>query len=783
MKKRFTLFFLFGILITSLESYTKDLEISKDFNIFTSKNAQGYFKPLITTLGESFNTGLFTTANYKNGWSISLDLGLTGMFIPNSQKTYDAELPDQFGNTETTETSELLNYGIRRNHNGTVSEPTIYGGISNPVFSSPQENAPPDTLYKTIGFMEGNNINFMTGLPVFQLSFGIPTRTLFKLKFATINIDDNKFLFYTIAINQNIDKLFGLFGEDESFAWALNFATHKLEYGSTFDMSSWSLGTHFSKTFDWGLTLYSGMQYENVSGSFYAVREINYSNTITNSAYKEIRDGAPLKFDLESDNSYRVLAGLSFRTGILELHSDIAWAAQPVVNAGISLWFLDTETKTEPYLPSMPAQAKSINTIALLQDFNYNSKISSLQFPVIPIPAEPSLSADIKIKGVIDNIEINTDKIIIEEFLSRQMRPLLPYIFFEDGSDQIQSKYAILDKSSTNKFTMQDLLGKNNLETYYQVLNIIAKRMNEMPNTKLTITGCNSNKGIEKNNKALSKNRAEKVKDYFVSNWGISSDRIDIKFGNKPKVPSNDKTIQGVEENRRVELSSEDWVLMAPIDINDTLRTITPPTLRFKPEIESEKGVKNWSVNIIAGEKQIKTINGTNKPKGNIDWFSEEHINSIRKYNSLDYKLSVTNEDGKTITTNTKSIPVEVLSIQKKRQMLTKDTVFNVYNLILFDFDKSKLDPVNKRITDVIKSEIPDNGLVQIFGYTDNMGDEKHNAKLSGARAKSTSTAIKAKNMASFGKGESELLFTNDIPEGRFLCRTVVVEVKIPVNN
>ena len=37
-----------------------ELKISKDFNVFTSKNAQGYLKPLFTTISESFNTGLYT---------------------------------------------------------------------------------------------------------------------------------------------------------------------------------------------------------------------------------------------------------------------------------------------------------------------------------------------------------------------------------------------------------------------------------------------------------------------------------------------------------------------------------------------------------------------------------------------------------------------------------------------------------------------------------------------------------------------------------------------------
>jgi OmpA family. len=59
-----------------------------------------------------------------------------------------------------------------------------------------------------------------------------------------------------------------------------------------------------------------------------------------------------------------------------------------------------------------------------------------------------------------------------------------------------------------------------------------------------------------------------------------------------------------------------------------------------------------------------------------------------------------------------------------------------------------KLDPINKQISDIIRSEIPDNAIVSIIGYTDMMGDEKHNQKLSEARAKSTANSIKGRKYA-----------------------------------
>ena len=108
MKQKLYLFVVLLMMAFVEVGRADELKISKDFNVFTSKNAQGYLKPLFTTISESFNTGLYTGANYKKGWSISLDLGIMGMIIPESQKKYQAELPEDFGNSQITQTSHLV---------------------------------------------------------------------------------------------------------------------------------------------------------------------------------------------------------------------------------------------------------------------------------------------------------------------------------------------------------------------------------------------------------------------------------------------------------------------------------------------------------------------------------------------------------------------------------------------------------------------------------------------------------------------------------------------------
>jgi Outer membrane protein and related peptidoglycan-associated (lipo)proteins len=142
------------------------------------------------------------------------------------------------------------------------------------------------------------------------------------------------------------------------------------------------------------------------------------------------------------------------------------------------------------------------------------------------------------------------------------------------------------------------LLGLNNIETYYQILNIIGKRLIEKPEANITLGGYLAGKGAEKNKINIAKQRAEAVKDYYVNVWGIDESRIKIKTGKKPPVASNEATNQGVEENRRVEISSDDLSILAPLNINDTLRNVKPSGLRFKTDINSEKPVTQWSMKI-----------------------------------------------------------------------------------------------------------------------------------------------------------------------------------------
>jgi len=56
-----------------------------------------------------------------------------------------------------------------------------------------------------------------------------------------------------------------------------------------------------------------------------------------------------------------------------------------------------------------------------------------------------------------------------------------------------------------------------------------------------------------------------------------------------------------------------------------------------------------------------------------------------------------------------------------------------------------------------------------------------HNQELSFKRAESAKNAINHPNCKSFGFGESKSLYDNNLPEGRFYCRTVEINVETAI--
>ncbi len=387
--------------------------------------------------------------------------------------------------------------------------------------------------------------------------------------------------------------------------------------------------------------------------------------------------------------------------------------------------------------------------------------------------------------------EIKPDPIIkIEEMISTRLQPLLNYIFFDENSSELPARYKKLTAKKPKSFNIDDMHDTPTLITYYNILNIIGKRMQEIPSATITITGCNSNSGLEKNNLGLSEQRAKAVFNYLNDIWDIPESRMKIQIRNLPdqassaKQSGNQDYPDGLAENRRVEITSDNNEILKPLLTYGKRFKIDPPALYLKAKVNTDIAVREWNMKYYSNSVMIDSLGRSNIAPDSIFWDvdSRKLLISETKPAKIDVTFNVVNQKEQKSFAET-AIPVEITS---KSEGEGKDTTYDEYSLILFDFASDKIGESNQKIIDIIKQRVNPGATVSIVGHTDRVGSEKVNQKLSERRAKSSERALSfdAENfrVSATGSGESQLLYFNDYPEGRFYCRTVKIEVVNPVN-
>lgn len=398
----------------------------------------------------------------------------------------------------------------------------------------------------------------------------------------------------------------------------------------------------------------------------------------------------------------------------------------------------------------------------------------------------PSLDGVITAVGV-DSLgkEIPNPIFKIEEYIANRLEPLLNYVFFENMSSELPPRYSFLQNSETGKFEIDSLIEESTLDIYYHILNIVCKRLTLYPSANITLVGCNAGIGEEKGDTALSLRRAETVRDYLINVWNISPDRIKLEKRNLSSIPSipihePDK----IPENRRVELYSDNDKILEPVFFEKIDRFANPSIARFKASAKAEAGLKSWKIKAYqsSSPKNQFSAEGSVQIPANVDWGLEEFQKIIPKFpEPIIYSLELEDNNGKILTIENKTLPIEVLSISKKKRERIGSFEIDRYSLILFDFDKAGITGNNKKIIDFIKGRIYPESIIEIEGYTDRTGDNDHNKKLSASRASSTKNALNRPDATSAGIGEDRLLYNNEVPEGRFYCRTVKIVVKTKV--
>jgi len=362
--------------------------------------------------------------------------------------------------------------------------------------------------------------------------------------------------------------------------------------------------------------------------------------------------------------------------------------------------------------------------------------------------------------------------------------PILPYIFFDSADATIPDRYGRVSAHSRDAFD-ENGLPHRSLDAYYGILNVIGKRMADNGDATLTLNGTTDGReetipGAANN---LARARAQAVKDYLVTVWDIDPARLSVVTSTRPTFPSSTEYVEGVQENRRVEISSPNDDILRPI-IHEKFNEYSyqPRKVEFATETKSPADIQAWKMTIRANGTPVMQRSGTGTPPKTVGWTIDDTTagtiaGAIAAVDHLDCTLEVTDARGKEarsdyrIPAGQSTHPFEVSRL----------------SLIVFDFDKSTITPQNKRmISSFVSESILPTSKATIVGSTDRLGELEHNQELSQARAVAVQDLIAAQRpdaqiTETKGIGPSRLLYDNSVPEGRYYCRTVTVEVETPI--
>ncbi|MBE0644437.1 MAG: OmpA family protein, partial [Bacteroidetes bacterium] len=373
--------------------------------------------------------------------------------------------------------------------------------------------------------------------------------------------------------------------------------------------------------------------------------------------------------------------------------------------------------------------------------------------------------------------------VTVEELRTVERYPLLTYVFFAENESTQPLRQNLLSAEQAKEFTIAEATGQE-LEIYRNMLNVIGRRLTAKPSAKITLTGTNADFGPEKGSQDLSRKRAETVKAYFTDVWGIDAKRITVRARNLPVDPSAVDDPRGQEENRRVEITSADEDIIGPIRRDQTEYNASLAGLIFEPQVDAPNGIERWILQVRQGSKTLFEKEGRgSKPESSYTWDISGDL--FRRENDA-LKISFGVRDRKAQEQEVREeIEMNTLTLERKREERIGDVSVNRSKLILFDFDKATVSNRNRAIIREVTNSITPKSTVSIVGYTDALGEAEYNVKLSQQRAdavlKAFGKALDNINVTTRGVGSTQLLFSNETPEGRFYCRMVQVIIETPV--
>ena len=467
--------------------------------------------------------------------------------------------------------------------------------------------------------------------------------------------------------------------------------------------------------------------------------------------------GTSYDLPLNGDETWLAVPEITATFGLLPVSSDVTWSAHSL-RIGVALMHAP---RHEPEAPEPPLIAE----------------------PSTPPAPVPPLAGTVAASGIgNDGVSQGNVTLQVEEFVATDIRPVLGYVFFEEGESALPQRYGKISPSRRETFDPNELnAGTDPLVVQLRSLDIIGYRMQQNSDARLVLTGTND--GSPNENTELSSARAEEVREYLTERWGIDPARITTEARDLPATPSNMDVADGQAENRRVEIRSNSREILSPVRMADTLRHASPPTIRFTPEITSGE-VASWEITASQNGTLLKRIEGEGTPPEYIDWTIDLEEETIPKApGTITVAMKLTGKNGESFTTGASAISVEQVTLSRKQRETVGGVEIERYSLILFDFDRADLRPEHREMIALVRAGLTPESVVTVRGFTDRIGDPTRNRELALERATNVARELGLPASRTTVEAGGTPPYDNDTPDGRFYSRTVQIEVRHPLSS
>jgi outer membrane protein OmpA-like peptidoglycan-associated protein len=555
-------------------------------------------------------------------------------------------------------------------------------------------------------------------------------------------------------------------------------------------------GYALSPTFDQQETLVSPEGYVFADGSAIRNQQSGAIPTATTinlhaalGAYYELWKSRSYRFGLDARYYYPITKAAEVDWKVHSIHAGIAVAFgvyEPIqaIERFDTVYVRDTTTIVTKGITSqsteLAEQRVSEESQRVADTLFTTTTIRESYTRKIPRPFDPGLTVEILGRGA-DGTPVETSALRVEEMDVIESYPILPQIFFAENSANLaQTTQNILDTSTVRIFSSGSLT-RNQLSVYNNLLNIIGQRMSLQPDAKITVAGYGSNQGAEQSNREITRARAESIRGYLTSVWGIEPQRVVVKAGLLPPQPANSSTPDGRAENQRIEIAASDLSILEPVEFRDRDLTYTPRGLFVRPRVTESDEITAWRSSLEQGGRQLAVQDG----QGAVAEYAWDPATSLarpRRDQPLIAKYTVTNAAGSEIESRD-TLAIDYVTLQMIRSRREEGKQIERYSLIVFDFNSAQLSPANQRTMEKVKARIQPESKVRIVGYADRTGNPEYNRNLARKRCLEAQRVLGVADdrVAIDPIGSDTLIYNNDTPEGRSYSRTVQIEIETPI--